>query len=317
MSKLKFGIFLPFYGFPAKNPNETYNQIKKVVLEAERLGYDSVWLDDHLMYDDWSILEPWTVLSALSVLTSRIRLGTLVICNVHRNPALLAKAAATLDVISDGRLEFGIGAGCQTKEHTAYGFQFGDAKTRAQEMAEAIEIYKRLWREPKANFCGKYYQLKDAVCEPKPLQKPHPPITIGGAGEKHTLRVTAQYADRVDFGFLPTQEEYKHKLAVLKRHCKNVGRDFNEIERMAWLSGQIIVVNTPKEAQDTVAKLKPEEIPLEEFRRGTLVCTPKEFRVQIERYADLGVTYLILYFGDLPLLESMQIFAQEIIKSKG
>ncbi len=314
MSKLKFGVFLPFYAFPAKNSNETYKQIKKAVLEAEQLGYDSVWLDDHLMYDNWPILEPWTTLSALSTLTNRIRLGTLVTCNAHRNPALLSKAAATLDVISQGRLEFGIGAGCQIKEHTAYGFQFSDPKTRVQEMAEALEIYIRLWTEPKTTVYGKHYQLKDAVCEPKPVQKPHPPITVGGAGEKHTLHVTAQYADRVDFGFLPTPEEYKHKLSVLKRHCETVGRDFKEIELMAWLSGQVIVVKTQKDAQDTIAKLKPEETPLEEFRHGTLVGTPKECQTQIAHYADLGVTYFMLYFGDLPLLESMQLFAQEIIK---
>jgi F420-dependent oxidoreductase-like protein len=314
MCKLKFGIFLPFYAFSSKTPNATYNQIKTVVLEAERIGYNSVWLDDHLMYDDWPILEPWTVLSALSSLTSRINLGTLVICNAHRNPALLAKAAATLDVISKGRLEFGIGAGCQTKEHSAYGFRFSDAKTRAQEMSEALEVYKRLWTEPKTSFCGRHYQLKDAVCEPKPVQKPHPPITVGGAGEKYTLRVSAQYADRVDFGFLSTPEEYKHKLTVLKRHCENVGRDFNKIERIAWLSGQVIVVKSPKEAQDKVEKFKPQETPLEEFRRGTLVGTPKDCQAQIQRYADLGVTYFMLYFGDLPLLESMQLFAQELIK---
>jgi F420-dependent oxidoreductase-like protein len=317
MSKLKFGIFLPFYAFPVKDPKETYNQIKRAVLEAEQLGYDSVWLDDHLMYDDWPIIEPWTALSALSTQTNHIRLGTLVTCNAHRNPALLAKTAASLDVISDGRLEFGIGAGCQAKEHIAYGFQFGDPKNRAQEMAEALEIYTHLWTEPKTTFCGKHYQLKDAVCKPKPVQKPHPPITVGGAGEKYTLRVTAQYADRVDFGFLSTPEEYKHKLAVLKRHCENVGRDFNEIELMAWLSGQVIVVKTPKDAQDTITKIKPEETPLEEFRRGTLVGTPKECQAQIKHFTDLGVTYFMLYFGDLPLLESMRLFAREIIKSQG
>jgi F420-dependent oxidoreductase-like protein len=314
MSELKFGVFLPFYAFPSKDPAEKYTQMKKVVLEAEKHGYTSVWLDDHLMYGDWPILESWTALSAFATLTGRIRLGTLVNCNAHRHPALLAKAASTLDVISGGRLEFGIGAGCQLKEHTAYGFQFGDVKTRVAEMTEALEVTKSLWALPKTSFCGEYYQLHDAVCEPKPLQKPHPPITIGGAGEKNTLRVTAQFADRVDFGFLPSIIEYKRKLAVLERHCKDIGREFKEIERMAWLSGQVLVVNSQKEVKKMVSHLKPEGAPLEEFRSGTLIGTPQNCREKIKSYTDLGVTYFMLYFGDLPSLESLRLFAQKVIK---
>jgi alkanesulfonate monooxygenase SsuD/methylene tetrahydromethanopterin reductase-like flavin-dependent oxidoreductase (luciferase family) len=314
MSELKFGVFLPFYAFPSKKASETYTQMKKAVLEAEKQGYNSVWLDDHLMYGDWPILESWTALSAFAMLTSSIRLGTLVNCNAHHHAALLAKAAATLDVISGGRLEFGIGAGCQEREHTAYGFQFADVQTRVIEMAEALEVTKRLWTQPKANFCGKKYKLQDATCEPKPIQKPHPPITVGGAGEKHTLRVTAQYADRADFGFLPSVMDYKEKLAVLERHCKDIGREFKEIERMVWLSGQVLVVNSQKEAKKTVAQLKPEGSPLEEFRRGTLIGTPRDCRKMIKDYADLGVTYFMLYFGDLPNLESMRLFAQKVIK---
>jgi F420-dependent oxidoreductase-like protein len=315
MIKLKFGVFLPFYAFPSKNPTETYTQMKTAVLEAEKQGYTSVWLDDHLMYADWPILESWIALSSFAALTSRIRLGTLVNCNANRHPALLAKAATTLDVISGGRLEFGIGAGCQTKEHTAYGLEFGDLKTRVTEMAEALEVAKRLWMLPETSFCGKRYQLHDAICEPKPLQKPHPPITIGGSGEKHTLRVTAQYADRVDFGFLSSVTEYKRKLAVLERHCKDVGREFKEIERIVWLSGQVFVVNNRKEAKETISQVKPPATPLEEFRRGTLIGTPQDCKEKIKEYTDLGVTYFMLYFGDLPNLGSMRLFAQKVIKS--
>ena len=127
LGKIKFGVFLPFYAFQAK-PNEYYNQLKNVVLECERLGYDSVWLDDHLMYKDSTILECWTTLSALAASTSKIRLGTMVTCNAHRNPALLAKTAATLDVLSNGRLEFGIGAGIQEAEHHGLRIRFSQTK---------------------------------------------------------------------------------------------------------------------------------------------------------------------------------------------
>jgi len=231
MGKLKFGVFLPFYAFQAKTPNEQFSLLKNIVLESEHLGYDSVWLDDHLMYNNWPILETWTTLSALSSLTSRIRLGTMVSCNQHRNPALLAKTAATLDVLSNGRLEFGIGAGVQEAEHIAYGFGFPDLSVRMECLGEALEVITGLWTQEKASYQGTHYFLKDAVCEPKPLQKPHPPITVGGSGEKLTLKVTAKYADRFDWGFLASLDLYKRKLEVLENHCLTIGRDFSEIEK--------------------------------------------------------------------------------------
>ena len=144
MGKLKFGVFLPFYAFQTKD-KESFSHIRDIVLECERLGYHSVWLDDHLMYDDWPILETWTTLSALCALTSRIRLGTMVSCSTHRNPALLAKIAATFDVLSNGRLEFGIGAGIQEAEHTAYGFDFPKPSVRIKRLGESLEVIMRLW----------------------------------------------------------------------------------------------------------------------------------------------------------------------------
>ena len=249
MGKLKFGVFLPFYAFQAKTPNEYFEASQNIVLECERLGYDSVWLDDHLMYNNWPILEPWTTLSALSSLTSKIRLGTMVSCNAHRNPALLAKTAATLDVLSNGRLEFGIGAGCQEAEHLAYGFGFPKPSVRIERLGEALEVITRLWTQEKANYQGKHYTLKDAVCEPKPLQKPHPPITVGGSGEKLTLKVTAKYADRFDWGSLPSVDDYKRKLEVLEEQCKVVGRDFGEIERSCWPGGQVLIAQNQREVR--------------------------------------------------------------------
>ena len=216
MGKLKFGIFLPFYAFQVKDINKHFNIIKNVVAECEDLGYHSVWLDDHLMYNNWPILESWTTLSALSSLTSRIRLGTMVSCNSHRTPSLLAKMAATLDILSNGRLEFGIGAGAQKTEHIAYGFDFPELSVRVERLSEALEVIRRLWTQEKASYKGKHYTLKDAVCEPKPVQKPYPPIIVGGSGEKLMLKVTAQYADRYDWGFLPSLDLYKRKLEVLE-----------------------------------------------------------------------------------------------------
>ena len=314
MGKLKFGVFLPFYAFKKENSNEQYDRLKKIVLESEKLGYDSVWLDDHLMYNNWPILETWTTLSALSSLTSRIRLGTMVSCNQHRNPALLAKTAATLDVLSNGRLEFGIGAGVQEAEHIAYGFDFPTLRVRVERLGEALEVTTRLWTQEKASYQGKHYTLKDAVCEPKPMQKPHPPITIGGSGEKHMLKVSARYADRFDWGFVPSTDLYKHKLGVLESHCKAVGRDFGEIERSCWPSGQVLVAKDQKELAEKVSKLKPPNMSVEDYKKGTLAGTPEECVERLQVYADLGVTYFMLYFADLPSVDGLRLFSEAVAR---
>lgn len=314
MGKLKFGVFLPFYAFQAKTPTEQYEILRNIVLESERLGYDSVWLDDHLMYNNWPILDSWTTLSALSSITSKIRLGTMVSCNQHRNPGLLAKIAATLDVLSNGRLEFGIGAGVQEAEHTAYGFGFPKLSVRVERMDEALEVLTKLWTQKIASFQGTHYSLKDAICEPKPIQKPHPPITIGGCEEKHTLKVTAKHANRFDWGFLPTVEAYKRKLEVLEDHCNAVGKNFGEIERSCWPSGQVLVAKDQKSLDEKVMKLKPSKMSTEDYEKGTLAGTPNECRERLQVYTDLGVTYFILYFADLPSTDGLKLFSENIAK---
>ncbi len=314
MGKHRFGVFLPFYAFKAKAPNnQYYDQLKTIVLESEKLGYDAVWLDDHLMYNNWPILEPWTTLAALSSLTSSIRLGTMVSCNQHRNPALLAKTAATLDVISNGRLEFGIGAGCQEAEHLAYGYSFPKASVRIESVGEALEVMIRLWTQEKSTYQGKHYMLNDAICEPKPLQKPYPPITVGGSGEK-LLKVTAKYADRFDLGSLPNIEEYRRKLEVLQEQCKTVGRDFGQIERSSWPGGQVLIANDREELREMISRRKPANLPMEEFRKGNLFGTPDECLEQLLGYVDLGVTYFMLCFADLPSIDGLSLFAKEVAK---
>jgi alkanesulfonate monooxygenase SsuD/methylene tetrahydromethanopterin reductase-like flavin-dependent oxidoreductase (luciferase family) len=314
LGKLKFGVFLPFYAFQTKTPNEYFEQLKTIVLECERLGYDSFWLDDHLMYNNWPIFEPWTTLSALSVLTCKIRLGTMVTCNAHREPRLLAKTAATLDVLSNGRLEFGIGAGCQKTEHLSYGYGFPKDSVRIEGLGEALEVIIRLWTQEKANYQGKQYTLKDAVCEPKPFQKPHPPITIGGGGEKMTIKIAAKYADRFDWGSLPSADDYKRKLELLREQCKVIGRDFSEIERSCWPGGQVFIAQNQRELEEMITLRKPSSLPMDEFKKGNLSGTPNECRNQLQVYVDLGATYFMLYFADLPSTGGLKLFSETIIK---
>ncbi len=296
MGKFKFGVFLPFYAFQTKDSKEHFRLIRNIILECERLGYDSVWLDDHLMYNDWPILECWTTLSALSSLTSRIRLGTMVSCSAHRNPALLAKMAATLDVLSGGRLEFGIGAGTQEDEHNAYGFGFSKPTSRIERLTEALEVTKQLWTQEKATFQGKYYSLKDAVCEPKPLQKPHPPITVGGSGELLMQKATAPYADRFDWGFISAIEEYKRKLEVLENQCKVVGRNFGEIEKSCWPGGQVIIAHNQRELNEKISQKKPANVSLEDFKKSILAGTPDECIEQLQVYVEVRCDLLYAVF---------------------
>lgn len=313
MNKIKFGVFLPFYAFRNEKRSQLFNRLSNVVLECERLGYSSVWLDDHLMYEKMPILECWTALSALSTITERLRLGTMVSCNSFRKPSLLAKMAATLDNISSGRLEFGIGAGVQEKEHLAYGFPFPSSKMRIERLGEAVEIVKKLWTEEKASYTGKYYLIQDAVCEPKPTQKPHPPITIGGGGEKLMLRVTAQHADRYDWGYLSSLEQYKRKLKILEKHCKAVGRSFGDIERSCWPAGQIFIGDDKKELEKRLLQCEPKGVSMEDFARTNFVGTPEDFLKQNRDYVNLGVTHFMLFFGDLPDLRGLRLFAEKVV----
>ncbi len=281
---------------------------------CERLGYHSVWLDDHLMFGKTPVPECWTTLAALSSITTRIRLGTMVSCNGFRNPSLLAKMASTIDVISNGRLEFGIGAGAQRDEHVAYGVSFPEPRARVSRLKEAVEIMKKMWTEEKASYQGRYYRINGAVCEPKPLQKPHPPITIGGGGEKLTLKVTAQFADRFDWGYLPSMDLYRHKIDVLESYCKVVGRNFQDIEKSCWLGSQIFMSKSRKKLEEKVSQQKPKSISLKDFKKLGLVGTSDECVQKIQQYVEVGVTYFMLFFGDLPSVDGLRLFSETVAK---
>ena len=312
LDKIKFGVFLPFYAFRTeKRASQLFNRLQDVVLECERLGYDSVWLDDHMMLNTMPILECWTTLSALSKATERIRLGTMVTCNSFRNPGLLTKMAATFDNVSDGRLELGVGAGVQKSEHNAYGFSFPSSKARIERLNEAVAIIKKLWTEEKASYSGKHYRIIDAVCEPKPAQKPHPPIIVGGGGEKLTLRVTAQHADRYDWGYIPSIEQYRRKLNVLEKHCEAVGRRFDEIEKSCWPAGQIFI---GADIDEMVSQWVPKGVSLEDFMQTSFVGTPEDYIKLLQPYASLGVTQFMLFFGDLPSLDGLRLFAEKVVQ---
>jgi F420-dependent oxidoreductase-like protein len=222
------------WGIKTVPQHTTYAAMLKVWQEADRTpAFAHAWLFDHFAPIQGSLdgpcFEGWTLLSALAAQTQRIRLGLMVAGNTYRHPAVHAHMAATVDVISNGRLDFGVGAGWNEYEHTSMGIPLYAPAERIRRLGEACEITKQLWTQHLTDFEGRYYQLKEARLEPKPIQKPYPPFVIGGAGEQLTLRVVAQYAN-VWNSMPATVDEFRHKLRVLHEHCAAVGRDPAEIE---------------------------------------------------------------------------------------
>ena len=315
MMKIKIGVQLS----ARRRTPQDWRAVKDVVRECEALGYDSIWIGDHLF---GSRLECWTFLSALSTLTQKIRLGTLVLCNGFRNPALLAKMGATLDVISNGRLELGIGAGWSETECRAYGFSFPKNSVRIAQMREGIEIMKRMWTEDTPSYAGRYNQILEAPCDPKPVQKPHPPITIGGGGEKYTLKVVAAHADRWNFG--GPIELYERKMKTLKEYCRQMGRDFQHIEKSffsfltdVYLSEEDLV-KALRKAYSAVTPYRKPDMAFEDWVNWTqarcIIGTSETCIKKLRELIDANVTHVIVKFPDLlERRESLRLFKEEVI----
>jgi F420-dependent oxidoreductase-like protein len=256
------------------------------------------------------MLESWSTLSVLAGLTTKIKLGTLVSGIMYRYPAILAKVAATLDVLSKGRLFMGIGAAWNEDESHAYGIHFPPAGERLSRLEEAIQIIRKMWtEEPSASFNGKYYQIHNAYCNPKPIQKPSPPILVGGSGERKTLKIVAKYADACNlFG---SAETVKRKLNILKDHCKSVGRDYDSILKTKL---GIIVVDDDKQMAEKKIKQIFKGMPEEQIREFAIYGTPEDLLRQIELLEQVGIQYLIVDLDPSRELEALDVFANKIIK---
>jgi F420-dependent oxidoreductase-like protein len=262
---------------------------------AEAMGYDWASVFDHFIPIHSDPLGPCfeglTLLAALAAQTSRIRCGMLVIGNTYRHPAVLANAAVTIDHISGGRLELGIGAGWWEMEHTEYGLDYPPPGRRIRMLGEAAQVLRRLWTEPRASFAGRYYTLTDALCEPKPVQQ-RLPLWVGGAGEQLTLRVVAESADGWNTFLLPL-DEYQHKLDVLATHCQAVGRDPRDIRKS--LACQAAIGRDRADAEARLAALaRRQNMPLEHVGRRALVGTPEEAAEQLMPYIALGVHDILI-----------------------
>jgi F420-dependent oxidoreductase-like protein len=305
-SMIRFGIQTPQEG-------AAFDALASHWREADALGFDSIWLDDHfypvVRQQAEAQMESWTLLAALARETQRIRIGILVACNSYRSPALLAKMAATVDVISGGRLIHGIGAGWFAGEYEGYGYDFPEVGVRLAQLDEALRLQKLLWTEERPSFAGRHYRLHEAWCNPKPVQRPYPPILIGGGGEKVLLRLVARHADV--WNNAGDLTEFTHKIAVLRAHCAAEGRDFAAIEK-SWFGNVIIDADAARarmrlERAATAWGMKPEQM-----AGRALAGTPEEVIARIRAYVALGVTHFIGMFGRVDDLRSARLFAERV-----
>ena len=280
---------------------------------AEALGYDSIWVYDHFhnvpVPAHEAVFECWTTLAALSQRTSRVRLGQMVGCAAYRNPGLLAKITSNIDVMSGGRLDWGIGAGWYEHEFRAYGYDFPPAADRIRMLRETVEIVRSMWTEPDTTYEGRFFTLAGAQCDPRPVQAPHPPILIGGGGEQLTLRVVARLADRSNFGGNP--DEFAHKCEVLARHCEAVGRDYDDIEK-TW-SPEVLVRETEAEVRAVGGSTFGE--PFDSWQAGNLIGTPDQVIERIGLYREMGCTSIIPWCRDYPATDTLTLFAEQVIPS--
>lgn len=273
---IRFGIQTP-----QQNSN-TWEEMRSLWQEVDTLGFDTAWVFDHFLpiFSDPTgpCMEGWTALSALAMATRTVRLGIMVTGNTYRNPAVLAKTATTVDIISGGRLILGMGGGWFEREHDAFGMPFPSVGERLGRLDESLTLMKQLWTQDTTRFAGKYYQLQDAPFLPKSVQKPHPPILVGASGEQVALGIVARHADMWNtFG---SPDVFRHKIARLTEHCQRIGRDPDSIEKSVLVTGMF---------------------------------APEKAREQVEAYVAAGVTHIIFSVVAAQDRQAIQRFAQDVI----
>jgi F420-dependent oxidoreductase-like protein len=306
---LKVGLMLPQeWDKEHIDPISAYEMMTSTAQEAEALGFTSVWLFDHVhsttsdQIANRMIFECWTSTAALARDTKRIRIGQLVTCNGFRNPALLAKMASTVDVLSHGRLDLGIGAGWYEQEYHAYGYPFPETPVRLRQLRETLQILHSMWTEEEASFEGQYTQIHHAINQPKGIQKPHIPIMIGGKGEQGTLRLLARYGDACNFTH-PTPQEIEHKFLLIQRYCENIGRDYHTIRRTIYVNG--FLAESDAKAIEKLAHYHSKF----SVEQG-LLGNPDTLRHRLSEIEQLGVQEVIVFLPDVTDKETLHLLAQ-------
>ncbi len=306
-NRIEFGIHLPQIRL-------SFAEIRDRVLACEAAGIDSVWFMDHLHPPGMPAspsFEAWTLTAALAAVTSRIRLGHLVLSNSFRHPALLAKMAASLDVLCGGRLDLGIGSGSYEPEHRMYGLPWESAPVRARRLGEALEVVKRLFGGGPVDFAGEFYHLEEAVCLPRPVQQPNPPIWVGGAGERHTLPLVARFADGWN---CPTYalKDLAAKRRALEGECERLGRDPAGLR----VSIEAVLV-LGRSARELDAALAVAERRYGAggwgLREGGFIGTPDRVVSRVRELMAMGVDLFVFFFWDRVRDESLRLFAEAVL----
>ncbi len=322
---MRFGAFVPQgwrLDLVGIDINEHWPTILDVAHDIERLGYESLWVYDHFHTvpepTQESMYEAWTLMAALAATTSTVRLGQMCTCNTYRPPSYLAKVAASIDVISQGRLEMGIGAGWYEHEHDGYGYPFLSPGGRLGMLREGVEIMQAMWTEDVVNYEGKYYTLDGAICQPKPIQDPHIPLWIAGGGEKVTLSIAARYAQYTNFGI--DLDDFISKSEFLSGHCADVGTDYDAIVRSSNFN--VLMGRTEAEVADKKAWYRSHLAGLvaEDKVESTMElyeamsATPDQLVERLRERQKAGMTYPIIYFPDVAYdRSSLELFANEVI----
>ena len=326
---MRFGIFIPqgwVHDLVDIEPAEHWATIREIALAAESGPWESVWLYDHFhtvpVPTSEATHETWSLVSALAAVTSRIRIGQMCTCIGFRNPAYLAKVAATADHISGGRIEMGIGAGWYEHEWRAYGYGFPLTKERLGMLREGVEILAQAWRDGSATLDGEHFRVDGAICRPLPLQEGGIPIWIAGGGERRTLRIAAQYGSAANFMAFDI-DTFRRKRTVLAEHCAAIGRDPEQIRRSANFS---VIVG--ESAADVVARIRRVEQRLArfvgdaaaaaqvaEYRDGTaLAGTPEDIGERLAAWRDAGLQIMLAYFPEAAYDRSgIELFEQRVI----
>ncbi|MGX7678831.1 LLM class F420-dependent oxidoreductase [Jatrophihabitans sp. DSM 45814] len=313
---MKFSVYIPtgttheFTGYT--DPVAAFDKICELAATADDSGFETMWAPDHFLPfgpgADY-VFEVWTTLAALARETSRIRLGQLVTGNGYRNPALLAKMASTVDVISNGRLNFGIGAGWYEEEYHAFGYEFPSAPQRLGQLDEALQIIRSMWTDPATTFEGKHYRVNGIAAQPAGVQTPHIPVMIAGGGEKITLRLVSQYGDLCNVQEPP--DEVARKFDVLAKHCATVGRDYSTITKTS--TGYCIMADTDEKALAAIPPWAPMVFPGRLAEYG-LIGTLDTIRERIAAFELAGVDELIVAFHDSLNPDALRRFAAEFIR---